>query len=48
VNCYQLSCGHWQTDRGGYEIGSHFSCIGCGHTRRFVIGFSASQRVMIA
>jgi hypothetical protein len=40
VNCYQLSCGHWQSGEPGHEIGGILSCTRCNALRTTIIGMS--------
>lgn len=42
MNAYQLSCGHWETDRDSYEIGGVYLCP--RHGRATVIGKVSAPR----
>ena len=44
MNCYQLACGHWQSDYRGYGIGGLLGCIRCNTLRTVVIGMSGSPQ----
>lgn len=38
---WQLSCGHWQSERPGrYTIGAPLPCLACGSLRTVAIGYA--------
>ena len=45
MNCFQLACGHWQSEGSSfasYGIGDILGCVKCNTMRTLVIGFSAA------
>lgn len=48
MTCYQLSCGHWQSEADpGFRIGDLLGCIKCGIRWTVVIGMSARYRMIV-
>lgn len=41
MNCYQLSCGCWQSDPREYEIGGILGCLRCNTLRTVIIGMTS-------
>jgi hypothetical protein len=47
VNCYQLACGHWQTDHPGYAVGGLLGCTKCNTLRTLIVGMSATAVIVM-
>ena len=45
VDCYQLSCGHWQSGGPGDGIGGVHSCNRCNRLQVVIVGFSAGTSI---